>query len=124
MKVLTLQGCIVRIWAHRRYLETIYPDGTTVPASPQGDAEYVARAKALGYGADTWGMCREHELLHSWLCENLGLPHSPTLKAVSEGRHWDHSWQEEDYVKGMQAFLNGLSSPPPVPEALLRYRAH
>jgi hypothetical protein len=67
------------------YVETQFPDGTLVPAVPEDTDAYRATARSLGYGADTARMNREHDPLHSWLAEKLGLPHSPVLWAVAHG---------------------------------------
>jgi hypothetical protein len=77
----------VRIYHAHHYLETELPDGTIVPAAPHDTDEYRATAQKLGYGDDTWRLCREHELAHSELAEALGLEYSPTLWAVAHGQH-------------------------------------
>lgn len=80
-------GVKVRIFDDDHYLETVMRDGTSVPAAPQDTDEYRATAAALGYGDDTWRLCREHEVAHTTLLQSLGLHYSPTLWAVAHGAH-------------------------------------
>jgi hypothetical protein len=76
---------MLRIFDDEQYLETVFADGTRVPAAPQETDEYRATALALGYGGDVWRMCREHEIAHTTLMQSLGLMYSPTLWAVAHG---------------------------------------
>jgi hypothetical protein len=78
---------MVRIFESDHYLETQFPDGTRVPAAPQDTDQYRATAMALGYGENTWRLCREHEIAHTTLMQALGLMYSPTLWAVAHGAH-------------------------------------
>jgi hypothetical protein len=78
---------MLRIFDDEQYLETVFADGTRVPAAPQETDEYRATALALGYGDDVWRMCREHEIAHTTLMQSLGLMYSPTLWAVAHGAH-------------------------------------
>lgn len=100
-------ACLVRIFAAERYLETVFADGTKVPAAA-GDSEAdVARAHALGYGGDTWAMTRDHELLHTSLAENAGLSYSPTLWALAHGEPMPPDVQrEEGLVLHVQRLIN------------------
>jgi hypothetical protein len=62
-------------------------------------------------------MCREHEVLHTWLCELFGLPYSPTLWAVAHENaegcapDWAQA-QEESLVLSFQAYLNDSAAEP------------
>jgi hypothetical protein len=76
---------LVRVFGDEHYLETVFPDGTRVPAAPQDTDQYRATAAALGYGDDIWRLCREHEIAHTTLMQSLGLRYSPTLWAVAHG---------------------------------------
>ena len=111
MRIIRFQNCIVRADEARGYTETVFPDGCKVPAYPVGGPGQRGTAAALGYGGDLAAMCREHEILHTWLCEQFGLPHSPTLWAVAHGHGpgcapvWAQHGEEE-LVLGFQAFLN------------------
>jgi len=83
VRVLAFKNCEVWEWRENAYLETRFPDGTKVPASPQGSIEQTFTALDLGYGADLYRMCREHELCHTLLAEAIGQPYSRTLWAVA-----------------------------------------
>jgi hypothetical protein len=91
---------------------TLYGDGRFVKAWPGDSAEDRARAVSLGYAKDdaslTWDslvqMSREHEAGHAVLAHILGLPHSPTLKGVADGRYWPHWQAEEAAVLGLQRY--------------------
>lgn len=112
MDVIRLQGCLVRIFDQAHYVETIFPDGTKVPAAPQDSDEYRATAQRIGYGTDTWRMCLEHEIAHTGLLQSLGLPYSPTLWAVAHGQHDGipgspgEMAAEEDLVLAFQTWRN------------------
>ncbi len=113
MQVYRFRHCEARVYLEANYTTTIFPDGTEVPATPTGEAVQQATAYRLGYGADVAAMCREHELLHTWLAERFDLPHSPTLWAVAHDQ--DHAndcipiwaqYKEEALVMAFQAYLN------------------
>jgi hypothetical protein len=78
-------GVKVRVFEDDHYLETVFADGSTVPAAPHDTPEYRATAAATGYSDDTWRLCREHEIAHTTLMQSLGLHYSPTLWAVAHG---------------------------------------
>src|SRR5690348_2647013 len=82
---LWFKNCLVRL-EESGFTETMFADGTRVPAYPSGLAEQTEMSRRLGYGGDVKRMCREHEVLHTWLCELFGLPYSPTLWAVAHGQ--------------------------------------
>lgn len=104
------RGCAVRVFPDSRYCDTTFPDGTSVPATPTNDDWYRTVARDLGYGEDTWRMCREHEILHTWLAERAGLPHSPTLWDVAHGRPAsDAHYNEESAVLALQRDVNDSS---------------
>lgn len=88
MRTIAFGACDVRIFDEDHFLETVFHDGTRVPASPEDTDQYRATARRLGYGIDTWALCRDHELSHTQLAELLGLPYSPTLWAVAHGHYW------------------------------------
>jgi hypothetical protein len=78
-------GVSVHVYDDQRYLETLFEDGTKVPACPQDNDKYRSQARQLGYGDDTWRMCKDHEMAHTVVCQAFGLPYSPTLWAVAHG---------------------------------------
>ncbi len=112
MKFYLFKNCTVRADLARGYTETIFRDGTKVPAYPNGESDQKNSATELGYGQDVSAMCREHEILHTWLCELFGLPHSPTLWAVAHGfpegaAPLSAQYEEEALVLAFQGYMNG-----------------
>jgi hypothetical protein len=112
-EVFELKGCTVKLDRKNDYLETVFPDGTSVPAVPHKRLDYYKTADKLGYGVDIGALSREHELFHTLVSEAEGHPHSPTLYAVA------HKFgpgspkkivllQEEDRVMDFQALVNGI----------------
>lgn len=73
---------VFEIDEEREICWTHFPDGTSVPATANNDAESVERAKELGYHS-TWEMTLFHELSHSLLAAAMGLPYSPVLWMVA-----------------------------------------
>lgn len=110
MEVRELGIVQVRIFEDARYLETLFEDGTKVGAAPQDTDDYRATAERLGYGADTWSMCREHEIAHTFVTQALGLPYSPTLWAVAHGHHNGEMWAEEELVLAYQRWRNSRAA--------------
>jgi hypothetical protein len=102
--------CTVRIWPERQYLEHVFEDGATVPATPEDNAAYRARAAANGYGADTWRQSLEHELSHTLIAEWLGHPYSRTLWRVAHAEPQPpETWGvEEAVVMAFQQFCCGI----------------
>jgi hypothetical protein len=110
-KILTFKNCVVRADVKLGYTETVFRDGSLVPAYPTGCDNQRQTSRRLGYGDDVAAMCREHEVLHTWLCERFDLPYSPTLWAVAHGQPagcapiWAQQ-EEEALVLSFQAYLN------------------
>lgn len=113
-KTLAFKNCVVRM-EKSGFTETVFRDGSRVPAYPTGLADQREIGKRLGYGCDLARMCREHEVLHTWLCELFGLPYSPTLWAVAHGQAegcaplWAQQ-EEESLVLAFQALLNNAAA--------------
>jgi hypothetical protein len=107
-----MKNCRVEIDDDERRAETIFEDGSRLPAAPIMDAENVARARALGYeGSDedaVWAMTRHHDLVHTVIAEAEGWPYSPTLHAVANGYTLPPgtSQREERLVFLVQRLLN------------------
>jgi hypothetical protein len=84
-----MKNCRFEIDDERKRAETVFDDGSRLPAAPQMDSENIARARALGYeGSDeeaVWAMTRHHDLVHTVIAEAEGWPWSPTLHAVANG---------------------------------------
>jgi hypothetical protein len=97
------------------YAETLFPDGTRVPAVPHTTKQYRQTAERLGYGDDVAALSREHEFIHSFLCQRQGLPYSPTLWAVAHNHgkgciSLAKQRMEESVVLAFQRYLNGDES--------------
>jgi hypothetical protein len=107
-----MKNCRFEIDDEKRRAETIFEDGSRLPAAPILDAENVARARALGYaGSDedaVWAMTRHHDLVHTVIAEAEGWPYSPTLHAVANGYTLPPgtSQREERLVFLVQRLLN------------------
>jgi hypothetical protein len=88
---------------------TSFAGGAEVPAQPNFDQAYMAQAQALGYGRDVWALCREHEILHTWLAVVQGGSMSPTLWYVAMGRKAPRGLMadEEAQVLAFQKYLHG-----------------
>ena len=105
------RGCYVRYFPATCCTETIYPDGTLVPAAPADTESYRGMALSLGYRGNAAACCREHELLHTFLAEAQGLPYSIVLWALAHGTEeaiplWQRE-NEESVVLNFQRYLNG-----------------
>lgn len=113
---LTFARCRVYIYPNG-WVETIFSDQSRVTAAPHDTPAYYAQAAALGYEGDSEtaarAMNREHDPLHSFLAERLGLPCSPTLWAVAHGEELpaEVSGREEAMVLQFQALLNADAEP-------------
>lgn len=107
-----MKNCRFEIDDENRRAETIFEDGSRLPAAPVMDSENVARARALGYsGSDeeaVWAMTRHHDLVHTVIAEAEGWPYSPTLHAVANGYQLPPgtSQREERLVFLIQRLLN------------------
>lgn len=107
MVTLTFRGCVVRLISPL-YMETVFPDGAKAPAFFVRDADAYATARAFGYGDDVLRMHREHDIVHTFLAEVHGLPHSPVLRRVAGGSDVppDARASEEGLVLSFQRYLN------------------
>lgn len=108
MRLIQVQfrNCVFRYFPEARYCETVFSDGSKVPAAPQDTDEYRAKSAAMGYG-DPVDMCVYHEFLHTALAEAAGLEYSPALRSVALGLDEDHGG-EEDIVMEFQGRLMQL----------------
>lgn len=90
------------------YTVTRFADGLEVHAhhaEQPGQADTAAR---LGY-AEAFAMNKEHDLAHALLAYWLGLPHSPTLRDVAEGKPAnDLHYLEEEAVMALCRFSNAV----------------
>lgn len=109
--VFDLGACRFEVWPAERYCRTVFPDGSVVHATPEDTDEYRATAERLGYGADTWRMCFEHELMHSMVSRAEGFSLSPVLADVAHGRGGSPAHAiEETKVMEFQRKLNACRS--------------
>lgn len=90
------------------------PGGHVVIGRPHDTDAYRASAAALGYGADTLQMCREHDPLHAALCDWLGIESSYSLRlaagqplVATEARL---AMLEEDAVMAVQKFARAVEN--------------
>ena len=90
------------------YTITRFADGKEVHALHAEQPGQAETAKGLGY-PDAEAMNTEHDLAHSLLCYWLGLPESPTLRDVAEGKTAsDLHYLEEEAVMAIQRFANAV----------------
>lgn len=84
---------------------TTLPTGEEIHAHPEGSARQAATAEAMGY-EDTAALTRDHDPLHAWLCDALGLPTSFSLSQAA-GRPVDSDLAalEEKAVLAVQTFM-------------------
>jgi hypothetical protein len=88
------------------WVEITMPDGTTFNAVPEDNDSYRAMAQKLGYGTDTWAMCRDHDAMHAILADALGFPYSPALMGAAHKEPLNEvTGAEEDMVLAAQRFL-------------------
>jgi hypothetical protein len=79
--ILHTNGTVQRI--HATWVETDIPGLPTLYACPM--ATQTATADRLGYGADIDAMTRDHDFLHAWLADCLGLDASFSLVLAAGG---------------------------------------
>ena len=85
------------------WVRTVLPTGAEVHASYDPDSPRMARR--LGYGDDWEAMTREHDPLHSRLCDFLGMPFSYSLmQAAGADVCPQLAALEEDAVLAVQEF--------------------
>lgn len=88
------------------WIETVLPGGRVVHAHPNHGPEDIARAQALGYQGDVWGMTLDHDHMHVRLCHALGLKESPALRQATRGESSELAGAEEEMVLAAQRFVN------------------
>ena len=110
-------SCAVLVDERGRYVETRFPDGTKVGSTPNDDDHTMNTAAALGYGADTFAMSRDHEIAHTWLAHLDGRRWSPTMWRLAhpyddELPNDDEVAEEEATVLAFQATLDKAAPRP------------
>jgi hypothetical protein len=82
------------------------PNGAVVDGAPHDTDEYRATAERLGYGADALALCQDHDPLHAWIADALGLPDSFALRcAAGLEKESELSAAEECAVLALQRFM-------------------
>lgn len=93
------RSCVQVVNHDARWMATCFPCGAEAPSIPQDTPTYRAEADARGYeGIDLWRYSLEHEWLHVWLAEKLGLPFSPTIHSAA---HHPGAWWVKGDAKGI-----------------------
>ena len=85
---------------------TIFSNGRIAKAKRKEIPGQAQTASELGMSVSE--MNRTHDLVHSLLCHWLGLPHSPTLFAVSVEDTYNNWRVEEKAVLAIQQFSRVL----------------
>ena len=77
------RGCTFLVDHDTEWCATDFPD----KARAEGKVERGAGVENLAQrlGLSLWDRVWQHELIHTWLAEAMGLDHSPTLRAVADG---------------------------------------
>ncbi len=94
-RVIVLNGARLEVWSST-HTRIVFPDGATIPASPQDDVAYQLTALEDGFGQDVARMARWHDFSHLMVAQTLHRERraeSPTLRAVADARldelpHW------------------------------------
>jgi hypothetical protein len=109
---LDLSICSVIVDDEQEYVETRFPDGTKVPATPNGTPEAAEMVSKLGY-SDEWTMTVDHEICHCWFAYLEGHV-SPALWHVAhQNSEVDEViWAEEQEVLEHQKELSSQEKRP------------
>lgn len=105
-KVIELKHCRFELWPD--CCRTVFADGAYCTAAPEDTDAYRAHALSLGYGADTFRMCVDHEYLHNVVAEALWDKPSPAIWDVAHGVSRDRGY-EERIVLTVQRWLTQLN---------------
>jgi hypothetical protein len=109
MHTIRLDNVLIEVWPETKTLRHSFPDGKQLVACPQDTDGYRATAKALGYDADLWRLCLDHELLHHFVAEYAGLPYSQSLyEAATNSNFGPLHWREEELVMNLQRAMHQL----------------
>jgi hypothetical protein len=111
-----------------QWLQTVFPDGVALVATPAPLEQYRRMTRELGYGEggkpeDVWRCCLQHEIYHTVAAQIFGMDYSPTLwKAAYEvsGKPFpvgayvltpDQCAVEESLILNLQAYFNVAARP-------------
>lgn len=92
MLVYDFHSVIVRVYPKFLIVETEFRDGALLVATPEHTDAYSNVARKLGYGTNTWALCRDHELTHTLIAIAAGLDWCPVLHDVA---HHEHTLSDE-----------------------------
>jgi hypothetical protein len=88
------------------YTVTQFADGSKIHALWAEQPGQAVTARRLGMSV--WELNRSHDVTHSLLAAWFGLPHSPTLHAIANGRLYPENAAEERAVMAVQAFARAV----------------
>jgi hypothetical protein len=125
--------CVLRVWSED-HVDTLFFDGLSCPAQFEINPDTLMTAQECGYGTagESEGikylhttefhirqMHLEHELLHTFLSQELGRPYSLVLRRVAQGETWSYDQTREDeeaLVLAFQKYLNTAEYTSPLEE--------
>lgn len=87
-----------------QYTITRFWGGASIVSDHSEQKGQTATAEKLGMSVEK--MNQTHDLTHSLLAFWLGMPNSPTLKAVAKGNLYLHNAAEEEAVLAIQRWAN------------------
>lgn len=77
------RGCYLLVDHAAEWCATDFPDKARAVGKVDRSPGVDALAERLGLAP--WARVWQHEAIHTWLAEEMGLDHSPTLRAVADG---------------------------------------
>ncbi len=119
-ETLVFNNCLVTVLTDNGYVQTTFDDNTFVPALPLLDPTNLFLAQTLGYKDDIKKMTMDHEILHTYLSETIGLDYSPTLWTLAHHSvglscvSQETQWIEDALVLSFQRYLNTKDVEPPL----------
>lgn len=106
-RIIPFRHCALHVWTED-FVETVFSDGRKCPAAFTVSDETRLTASDCGY-ASIRQMHFEHEIAHTFLSQEMGLPWSSVLRRVALGEPWTFSQErsdEEAMVLAFQTYLN------------------
>lgn len=88
----------IEVFEDTQTVKITFPDGTHILSAPQDNDEYRKTALDLGYGNDTWAMCKEHDPFHIFIAVMNGKATSRALYRASLGKEPDDKDREEEFL--------------------------
>jgi hypothetical protein len=82
------------------------PSGHVIRAMPQNTPAQAATALCMGYGDDVGAMTEDHDAMHAWLTDALGLSVSQSLRNAAGLSHDESlAFLEETAVMAVQTLM-------------------